>query len=97
MVKQRIAWIDTSKALGVILVIYGHISLCPNALNVWLCSFHMPLFFFLSGVTINIEKLSNFKMFFINKFKTLIIPYFIFSAVNWLWTALFNILLSFKE
>lgn len=82
---KRVDWIDTAKGLGIILVIYGHIAFRPEVLNVWLCSFHMPLFFFLSGITFHVDKYKSFKPFLINKIKTLIIPYFIFSAITWIW------------
>lgn len=81
---KRINWIDYAKGIGIILVILGH-SIFPEVLKIWICSFHMPLFFMLSGFTFNIEKYNDFKTFIKRKFKTLIIPYFIFSAVNWLW------------
>ena len=60
---KRIEWIDMAKGIGIILVIMGHISFRPESLNVWLCSFHMPLFFFLSGLTYNSTKYSEFKLF----------------------------------
>lgn len=48
--KQRIEWIDISKGIGMLLVIAGH----TIALNYSypLYSFHMPLFFLLSGLFI---------------------------------------------
>ena len=57
-VTQRISWIDNAKALGIISVFYGHIVIkifatypIPAAfLQIKLIySFHMPLFFLLSG------------------------------------------------
>ncbi len=48
--KNRILWIDFTKAVVMLLVIIGHSSL-PNFLRGALYSFHMPLFFLLSGYT----------------------------------------------
>ena len=46
--KQRQAWIDVLKGVGMILVVIGHTSE-KNVLNDWVYTFHMPLFFALSG------------------------------------------------
>jgi len=55
---NRITWVDTAKALGMILVFYGHyverISVEANSAHAFwqiklIYSFHMPLFFFIAG------------------------------------------------
>ncbi len=58
----RQEWVDYAKAIGIILVVYGHVApgiynagLITNDVNYFLVqkfiySFHMPLFFFLSGL-----------------------------------------------
>lgn len=89
--QQRTKWIDMAKGIGIILVIIGHISLRPEWLNVFLCSFHMPLFFFLSGITYNGEKHKQFKLLFIKKTQQLLIPYLIFAVVLWLWDVACNV------
>ena len=45
---QRLGWIDRSKGIGIFLVILGHASL-PYEVSKFIFSFHIPLFFFLSG------------------------------------------------
>lgn len=47
--KRRIEYIDIAKALGVFLVLAGHTGL-PLPFRSWIYSFHMPLFFFISGI-----------------------------------------------
>lgn len=57
---QRIHWIDIAKGIGIILVSFGHIR-NGDGQSVWLPAldtpiniiylFHMPLFFFLGGLT----------------------------------------------
>ena len=47
---KNIAFIDTLKAIGIILVVIGH---NDTILTKYIYSFHMPLFFFLSGITFN--------------------------------------------
>lgn len=94
---KRINWLDTAKGIGIILVVLGHISFRPETINVWLCSFHMPLFFLLAGITYNAEKYSDFKVFLNNKAETLVIPYFIFAIISWLWDAAWNVLYLIKD
>lgn len=50
--KNRIIWIDAAKMIGILLVIMGHTS-GNELMNLFVYSFHMPLFFFLSGYTYN--------------------------------------------
>ncbi len=70
--RNRIEWIDMAKGYGILLVILGHFDI--GTLNVPICSFHMPLFFFLSGLTFSLK--SSAKEFFQAKLKKLIVPYF---------------------
>lgn len=45
-------WIDVLRALGIILVVLGHVSKEPNTV-IFIYAFHMPLFFLLSGFLFN--------------------------------------------
>ena len=48
--KTRIKYLDFAKAIGVFLVVLGHMpSLVPEPIRMWIFSFHMPLFFIASG------------------------------------------------
>lgn len=81
--KKRVQWIDMAKGIGLILVMYGHIQFRPYPFYVWLCSFHMPLFFFLAGITFQVRQEEKFFSFFKKKVKALLIPYMIFASVTW--------------
>ena len=61
-----------AKGYGTLLVIFAHLG--GGDLRTWIYTFHMPLFFFLSGYLFNGK--SNFVDFFKKKFKSLVIPYF---------------------
>lgn len=50
--KKRIQWIDYGKAIGIFLVVVGH-TYGGNFLVNWIYSFHMPMFFLLSGMTVS--------------------------------------------
>lgn len=47
--KNRIAWIDIAKAIGIGFVVLGHTGV-PVQLRSWIYSFHMPLFFVIAGL-----------------------------------------------
>lgn len=61
--KKRIDWVDMLKGIAIICVIIGHrtwsdYGALPCMLKSWIYSFHMPLFFFLSGFVFSIDKYS---------------------------------------
>ena len=62
---NRIIWIDISKGLGIILVVLGHTSLSKisQISYDWIYSFHMPLFYLLSGLCFNNHKYNNFRIY----------------------------------
>lgn len=74
MNKKRIQWIDLIKALGIYLVVLGH-SNCVGILRKYIYSFHMPIFYFLGGFTINFNKYNNIIDFIKDKSKKLLLPY----------------------
>lgn len=77
---DRINWLDNAKALGIFLVLLGHQDITPLAKQ-WIYSFHMPLFFFLSGFLFNYKKYIKAKTFFKRKVATLLVPYFTFAFI----------------
>lgn len=83
--KQRIYWVDTLKGLLIMLVIMGHragdgFSHGLLLSKVYIYSFHMPLFFFLSGYVFKIKG-KSFNEFVRGKIKTLIVPLVFFSLI----------------
>lgn len=71
-VGERYAWIDVAKGYGILFVMWAH--LINEGLNRWIYSFHMPLFFFLSGHVFHTRY--PFGEFVKRKAKTLLVPYF---------------------
>lgn len=72
--RKRIDWIDMAKGYGMILVIIGHIVVSHGTVYTLISSFHMPLFFILSGYLFSNKR--SFKEFFIKRIKSLVVPYF---------------------
>lgn len=94
MYQQRIAYLDYAKGVGILFVILAHIYawnpyIQNDAIVVWIYSFHMPLFFIISGILIRYRYPKNISTFIISKLKHILIPYFIFS----LFSALFKFIL----
>ena len=91
---KRIAWVDTAKGIGIILVVYGHVarglekshilsdSTLFQFLDTSIYSFHMPLFFFLSGMFF----LGSYKKYgvtlFSHKIATIVYPYILWSVIQ---------------
>lgn len=65
--------IDIMKGIGIILVIIGHMAIW----NIFIFSFHMPLFFFLSGM---LYKKRGYKELFSYISRRLLIPYLFWAS-----------------
>lgn len=81
MKSGRISWIDFAKGIAILLVVFGHISFLPSPILGVIYSFHMPLFFFLSGVLL-FRRQEAFRSFALKKTRTLIGPYYVFLALQ---------------
>lgn len=85
---NRIEWIDYVKGIAIYLVVIGHAienmygeSADYNFFHIAIYSFHMPLFFMLSGALFSDKKYNSFKKFSLNKFFSLIIPSYVFAII----------------
>lgn len=76
---SRIAWIDTARGLGLLAVFIGHLNV-PYG-SAWVYTFHMPLFFLLSGLLYPGCEKYSFTQFVWRRFKGIIIPYFTLGCV----------------
>lgn len=72
MGKDRIQYIDVAKFLAMLLVVFSH-GFRESACTAFIFSFHLPLFFFLNGMTVNLDKYS-FGDFLVKKLKGYIVP-----------------------
>lgn len=78
--KSRIEWIDVAKGIGMILVILGHTVRLDVITPVY--AFHMPLFFFLSGLVLNPDSMGDFSFFIKKKAKQLLRPWLVFLLLS---------------
>lgn len=70
---KRIEWIDSLKGFGIFCVTLGHLS-CNYLIETHIYSFHMFLFFFLSGF-LHKNAHGDFKKYIAKKIKSLFIPF----------------------
>ena len=83
---MRLSWVDNSKAIGIVLVVTGHTVGLGEPVYKYIYSFHIPLFFFLSGFLLKQKHLkTEFFTFAKEKFKVLIIPYLSFWVISYLY------------
>lgn len=88
----RQPWVDIAKGLGILLVVLGHAIrglfsahiASPDGwvgmLDEWIYSFHMPLFFFLSGLFL--ERAVNRPNAFISRAQSIVYPYILWSIIQ---------------
>ena len=75
---KRMDWADLCKFVGIFFMVWGHAGVSPGV-DVYLHSFHMPVFFFLSGYLLSVSK-HRLPEMLASRFKSLIIPYFVFGG-----------------
>lgn len=83
----RREYLDIARGIGILLVVIGHhLEGYPN-LTIWIYSFHMPLFFMLSGwlYAYISPKKNCMQTFILKKAGTLLFPYLVFSILIILW------------
>ncbi|MBA3054363.1 MAG: acyltransferase family protein [Sphingomonadales bacterium] len=90
----RIGWLDTARGLGIILVVIGHAlgGIIDSPLGTGLdpfrraffaiYTFHMPLFFVLSGLLVGARIGRGARPFLSGLLATVVWPYFLWSAVQ---------------
>lgn len=79
--KTRIEWIDITKGIAIFFVALGHV-LYEGKVDTYVYTFHMPLFFMLSGMTFHIRNEETYRTFLWRKFKSLLIPYYLFGLIS---------------
>lgn len=101
--EARYNWLDVAKGIAILLIVYGHVSrgfldsgliagtTLLRQIDGIIYSFHVPLFFFVSGLLFKkLNYVGEMGQLIAKKFKRLVIPYFIFTLI----TGLFRIALS---
>lgn len=84
----RIEYIDLLRAAGIIFMIMGHLSIGGAKMDHMIHSFHMPLFFILSGY---FYKKGDWKRQTLHKARTILIPYLVFGLFHYAIWILLNL------
>lgn len=79
--KQRNPILDIAKGIGIILVVVGHCLEIHSRVGCFIWSFHMPLFFIISGLCFDEDRHKEICPFVYKRFKTLILPALIFTLI----------------
>lgn len=89
MTTKRIDYLDMAKFIGLVLVCFCHIPMPEGNFHVWVYSFHMPLFFIISGIFFSPERFD-----FGNSTKQLLIPFLLFNIIAYWITMIIGLVSS---
>ena len=78
---KRIEWLDLAKGMAIFLMVCGHTSI-PSSISNWIWSFHMPLFFIVSGMLFFPKRTPSFIAFVKKRCRTLLLPWIVFTIVT---------------
>ncbi len=88
---KRLDYIDCAKGIGILLVVVGHHLQDSEPILRWIYSFHMPLFFIVTGyLYAGRDKKSSVTEAIMNGTRNLLYPYLTLSTVVILWWAIFG-------
>lgn len=78
---KRITYLDMVRGIAIFLVVAGHSGLIGPEWNIWLSTFHLPAFFFVSGMLMQVKKedRQGFVKTLKHKIIGIMVPYFWFS------------------
>lgn len=79
--KGRLDYVDATKGLAIIGVYFGHHLILPNSLTAWFWSFHMPLFFIITGMYSHSLTEQKVQKVFSSGIRNLVLPYFVTELV----------------
>ena len=82
MIKKRVDSIDIAKGIGILLVIWGHLTVDGQVSRFAIFTFHMPLFFMLSGIFEKSNK--NIAEGGSKILRTLLVPYLFIVTIDFI-------------
>ena len=82
MTKQRVGWVDVARFLGIYAIYLGHFGQKAGPFYPFVFSYHVALFFFISGCMENYNKINKFADYTKKKIKTILVPWLFFSVLS---------------
>lgn len=85
LINNRHDWVSSLRAVGIVLVVLGHTLGINEGVEKYIFSFHMPLFFFISGLVLTPTRLSQTWADAVRHYGLrLLLPYLLFSLLTYL-------------
>lgn len=81
MEEQRDNTVTIVKAIGIILMVWGHAMVWGTPVCNVIYTFHMPLFFLMSGYCFKEKYIYDAKLFVMRKLKGIYVPFVVFSLI----------------
>lgn len=81
VLQHRIGHLDMVKAFAIFMVFIGH-KISYITAEQYIYSFHLPLFFWISGFLYDPVKSQQFRSILSRRLRTVIVPYFIFALIS---------------
>ena len=88
--------IDILKGWAIMLVVLGHLELTPPGIKVWIYSFHLPLFFFCSGLLFKPGRYGRFADFLRARLRGIVLPYVTLGIFVWVLVKLWEAFLAWR-
>lgn len=79
---ERIKYLDVAKFIGIFCIYLGHLTTSAGNAYVFVFSFHVPLFFFLSGCAENLGSDIPWYKYIWKNVKSILIPLYLFAIVS---------------
>lgn len=78
---KRVTYLDMVRGIAIFLVVAGHSGLIGHERNIWLSTFHLPAFFVVSGLLMQMkaEDEAPLRKILMHKIKGIMLPYIWFS------------------
>lgn len=78
---KRLVGLDMARGIAIILVVMGHSGFISHNCNIWISTFHLPLFFILSGILAGIRREDDqaLSSLALQKARSIMVPYLWFS------------------
>lgn len=85
-ITDRKIYLDVARGMALFLVVLGHLVRIGGTTFTWIFSFHMMLFFFISGYVFDSDKYIkyDFLKYLDRKVNNILIPFAVISTVGWI-------------
>ena len=78
---NRIRWIDAARGLAMCMIVFGH-AIPGGMVKQFFYSFHVPVFFFLSGLLFRGGREKSFWDFLKKEFRAVLVPYYLAALIS---------------